>query len=79
MTTCSIGPGGSSYSQHAYGLAVDVNTFQNPYALDDLVILERASAYLAREQVRPGMVTADGPVVAAFESIGWAWGGAWST
>ena len=67
--------GGSSYSQHAYGLAVDVNTFQNPYARDDLVIPERASAYLARHRVRPGMVTDDGPVVAAFGSIGWEWGG----
>jgi hypothetical protein len=76
---CRAVTGGSSYSQHAYGLAVDVNTFQNPYVLDDLVIPERASAYLAREQVRPGMVTADGPVVAAFDSIGWEWGGAWRT
>ena len=27
---CRAITGGSSYSQHAYGLAVDVNTFQNP-------------------------------------------------
>jgi hypothetical protein len=76
---CRAVTGGSSYSQHAYGLAVDVNTFQNPYASDGLVIPERASAYLARAQVRPGMVTADGPVVAAFRAIGWEWGGDWTT
>jgi D-alanyl-D-alanine carboxypeptidase-like protein len=42
------------------------------------VIPERASAYLARDRVRPGMVTADGPVVAAFAAIGWEWGGDWT-
>jgi hypothetical protein len=76
---CRATTGGTSYSQHAYGLAVDVNTFQNPYQRDDLVIPERASAYLARERVRPGMVTAGGPVVAAFADIGWEWGGDWTT
>jgi hypothetical protein len=75
---CRATTGGTSYSQHAYGLAVDVNTFQNPYRRDDLVIPERASAYLARDRVRPGMVTADGPVVAAFAAIGWEWGGDWT-
>ena len=76
---CRPTTGGTSFSQHAYGLAVDVNTFQNPYWNAGLVIPERASAYLTRERVRPGMVTADGPVVAAFADIGWEWGGAWST
>ncbi|HYH34764.1 MAG TPA: M15 family metallopeptidase, partial [Nocardioides sp.] len=51
---CRAITGGSSYSQHAYGLAVDVNTFQNPYAREDLVIPELASAYLDRDRVRPG-------------------------
>ncbi|MGH3335954.1 MAG: M15 family metallopeptidase [Nocardioides sp.] len=76
---CRPTTGGTRYSQHAYGLAVDVNTFQNPYVLDDLVIPERASAYLARERVRPGMVTAEGPVVSAFRDIGWEWGGDWTS
>ena len=34
---CRAITGGTSYSQHAYGLALDVNTFQNPYAADGLV------------------------------------------
>jgi D-alanyl-D-alanine carboxypeptidase len=25
------------------------------------------------------MITADGPVVAAFRSVGWTWGGGWSS
>ncbi|HSE09981.1 MAG TPA: M15 family metallopeptidase [Nocardioidaceae bacterium] len=70
--------GGTEYSQHAYGLAVDLNPFQNPYRRDAVVLPELASAYLDRDWVRPGMITPDGPVVDAFSSIGWGWGGDWS-
>lgn len=76
---CRATTGGTSFSQHAYGLAVDVNTFQNPYQKDGLVLPERASSYLDRDRVRPGMITADGPVAAAFREIGWLWGGDWTT
>ncbi len=76
---CRPTTGGSSYSQHAFGLAIDVNPFHNPYLKDDLVLPELASAYLARTRVRPGMITPDGPVVRAFAGIGWPWGGAWQS
>ena len=71
--------GGKEYSQHAYGLAVDLNPFQNPYHRGDVVLPELASAYLNRDWVRPGMITTDGPAVRAFASIAWGWGGSWST
>ncbi|MGH3348652.1 MAG: M15 family metallopeptidase [Nocardioides sp.] len=76
---CRAVTGGTSFSQHAYGLAIDVNTFQNPYQNDDVVLPELASSYLDRDRVRPGMITADGPVVAAFRDIGWSWGGDFTT
>jgi len=76
---CRPTTGGTEFSQHAYGLAVDVNTFQNPYVDGDLVLPELASAYVDRSEQRPGMIGADGPVVQAFESIGWEWGGSWRT
>jgi hypothetical protein len=69
--------GSTSWSAHASGLAVDVNPFQNPYRRADLVLPELASAYLDRAHIRPGMILADGPVVAAFDKIGWTWGGRW--
>jgi len=69
--------GATSWSMHAYGLAVDLNPFQNPYVKGDLVLPELASTYTDRERVRPGMVTPD--VVHAFESIGWSWGGDWNS
>lgn len=76
---CRPVTGGTSYSQHAYGTAIDVNSFQNPYEKGDVVLPELASSYLRRDRVRPGMILADGPVVRAFGAIGWGWGGAWRT
>jgi hypothetical protein len=71
--------GETVFSQHAYGLAIDINPFQNPYVKGSLVLPELASAYLDRDDVRPGMILADGPVVRAFDRIGWGWGGSWHT
>ena len=50
-----------------------------PLREGDLVLPELASTYLDRDDVRPGMITPDGVVVRAFESIGWTWGGTWSS
>ena len=74
---CRPAVGLTRWSAHALGLAVDVNPFQNPYRKDDLVLPELASAYLDRDRDLPGMIVDGGPVVAAFERIGWTWGGRW--
>jgi hypothetical protein len=70
---------GSGWSEHAYGLAIDVNSFHNPYVKNSLVLPELASAYLDRSSVRPGMILPGDPVTQAFASIGWEWGGAWNS
>lgn len=69
---------GGSWSAHAYGTAIDVNPFHNPYRRGDLVLPELASAYLDRANVRPGMVVPGDVVTAAFAEIGWSWGGEWT-
>ncbi len=76
---CRATRGSTTYSQHAYGLAIDVNPFQNPYVKGDVVLPELASSYLERGWRRPGMILPDGPVVRAFARIGWTWGGTWSS
>lgn len=76
---CRPSTGASYFSQHAYGLAIDINTFQNPYAKGDLVLPELASAYLDRGWRRRGMVQPEEVVVKAFRGIGWEWGGSWRT
>jgi hypothetical protein len=72
---CRPNADGSGFSEHARGLAIDVNPFQNPYRRGEVVIPELASAYLDRDWRRPGMIRGDGPVVDAFDAIGWGWGG----
>jgi hypothetical protein len=76
---CRPAVGSSNWSQHAFGLAIDVNPFHNPYLKGDLVIPELASAYTDRERQRVGMISDDDVVVAAFADIGWTWGGDWNT
>lgn len=67
----------ASWSEHAKGLAVDVNPFHNPYVRGDLVLPELATAYLERDVRRPGMIQPDDVVTEAFAEIGWSWGGNW--
>jgi len=67
----------TTWSQHAYGRAIDVNPFQNPYVKGDVVIPELASAYLDRNRHDPGVIHARDVVTNAFASVGWIWGGSW--
>lgn len=68
---------GTAWSQHAYGQAIDINPFHNPYLRGRTVVPELAGAYLDRDHVRPGMIIEGDAVVAAFADIGWSWGGNW--
>lgn len=76
---CRAARGQTSWSAHAYGLAVDVNPFLNPYSKGDLVLPERASAYLDRTRTQPGIIHADDLIVREFARIGWTWGGSWNS
>ena len=76
---CRPTRGAESWSQHAYGLALDINPFHNPYVKSDLVLPELASAYTNRDWKRPGMIFEGGPVVTAFDRVGWGWGGRWGS
>ncbi len=74
---CRAARGQTRWSQHAYGLAIDVNPFQNPDLKKDLVLPELATAYTRRGDVRPGMLLRGQAGVRAFAAIGWEWGGDW--
>jgi hypothetical protein len=71
--------GGTSWSKHAYGWAVDINPVQNPYVRGSTVLPGEGRAYLDRGDVRPGMIVRPGPVTRAFDALGWTWGGDWNT
>lgn len=73
---CTGGTGTGSWSEHAYGDAVDLNPVENPYVGCRMTRDKTALSYLDRSRVRRGMVTPS--VVNAFASIGWGWGGTWT-
>ena len=76
---CRPAVGTGSWSMHAFGLAIDVNPFHNPYVKGDLILPELASAYADRGNLRVGMIVEGDFVTRAFGSIGWHWGGRWSS
>ena len=76
---CRPKRGGTSWSEHALGTAIDLDPFQNPYEKDGRFLPELAGAYADRGWARPGMITPNGVVVKAFASIGWRWGGSWTS
>jgi hypothetical protein len=67
--------GTETLSRHALGRAVDINPVQNPWRRGARVDPDAGRSYLDRANVRPGMIVAQGQVVAAFERRGWSWGG----
>jgi D-alanyl-D-alanine carboxypeptidase-like protein len=73
---CSGGTGTGSWSEHAYGEAVDLNPTENPYVGCGRTRHRASRRYLDRSHLRRGMVTP--AVVRAFRAIGWGWGGSWA-
>ena len=70
---CRAVSGGSGWSMHAYGQAVDVNPVENPYVHAGRVDPPNGKPYATRSPARKGMVTRD--VVGDFRVHHWGWGG----
>lgn len=66
------------FSNHSYGIAIDINPIQNPYVKGDIVMPEEGNNYLDRSNVRKGMIIKGDVCYNAFKSRGWIWGGEWS-
>ncbi len=77
--SCRAVTGGTGFSEHAYGTALDVNPVQNPYVRGSTVEPPAGRAYLDRGDVRPGMVVVGDAVTRAFTGVGWAWGGSYQS
>jgi hypothetical protein len=76
---CRYVAGTTTWSQHAYGRAVDINPVENPYVDGTHVSPRRGRRYLDRTDIRPGMIVRGDVVVRAFRRIGWGWGGRWTS
>jgi hypothetical protein len=72
--------GGTAWSNHSYGRAIDVNPVQNPYiSSSGAVYPPNGAPYVDRTRTDPGLIHADDSTVRAFEARGWEWGGYWET
>jgi hypothetical protein len=69
-------------SQHSYGNAIDINTFENPYVTSSRVYPPKAADpyYYRRDHnlQDPGVITARTSIARALWNRGWAWGARWS-
>jgi poly-gamma-glutamate synthesis protein (capsule biosynthesis protein) len=75
---CRQVTGGTRYSEHSYGWAIDINPVQNPYVNGSTVLPPAGRDHLDRSPA-PGRITANDAVVQAFAGIGWSWGGYWTS
>jgi poly-gamma-glutamate synthesis protein (capsule biosynthesis protein) len=65
-------------SQHARGLAIDINPVENPWRKPGRLLPPEGAAFADRTVIRPGMFVRPGPVVAAIDELGFEWGGDWN-
>jgi poly-gamma-glutamate synthesis protein (capsule biosynthesis protein) len=81
---CRRVAGTDRWSDHAYGLAVDLNPVENPYVTGASFVPAEGARFAridrsARADVPRGVIRDDDVVVRAFARIGWEWGGHWSS
>lgn len=75
---CRAITGGTGWSEHAYGRAIDVNPVENPYVVVGGHVAPPAGKAFADRHQAPGVITAGDVVVRAFGGEGWRWGGSWT-
>ena len=77
---CRYVSGTTTWSQHAYGRAIDINPVRNPYVgSDGSVSPKKGEKYADRSLTAKGMIHRSGATVRAFARAGWGWGGNWSS
>ncbi|NYG55984.1 CapA family protein [Nocardioides perillae] len=80
---CRRVAGQTSWSDHAYGKAVDLNPVENPYVTPGGVLPPAGRRFVDVDRspgarVPRGVIRRGDVVTRAFARIGWEWGGAWA-
>lgn len=75
---CRYVSGTTTWSQHAYGRAIDINPIRNPYVSGSYVSPTAGAPYADRTRRSMGMIHAGDRAVRAFADADWKWGGYWS-
>ena len=76
---CRYVDGTERWSNHAFGLAIDINPLINPWAREGNVLPLEGTQYANREVEIPGMINIGDPAISIFERLGWSWGGVWQS
>jgi D-alanyl-D-alanine carboxypeptidase len=74
---CRFVSGTSTWSQHAYGKAIDINPIQNPWVNGSYVSPTTGAPFADRSRHAIGMIHGGDKVVRAFADANWKWGGYW--
>jgi hypothetical protein len=74
---CRLVTGTSTWSQHAYGRAVDVDPLENPEVNAGQVDPPSGALWADRTRTDPGMIRRGDAAWQAFAAAGWTWGGDW--
>ena len=70
---CRLTTLGSQWSEHSYGVAIDLDPVENPYYNEGVMVPTNGAGYLDRGNVRPGMLTPGSPVLTYALANGWSW------
>lgn len=71
--------GTTTLSQHALGLAVDINPLYNPQVVNGVAYPSSAAAYADRTQTFPGKISEADLAYQLLAQRGFTWGGYWAT
>lgn len=80
---CRRVAGQDTWSDHAYGAAIDINPVQNPYVTSSGVLPPAGRRFADVDRspgvdVGKGVIARGDVVVRAFRDSGWSWGGEWT-
>ncbi len=76
---CRFVDGTERWSNHAFGLAVDINPLINPWAREGDFLPLEGTRFADRDKPVPGMINVGDKAVTIFEQLGWSWGGVWQS
>ena len=69
--------GTDTLSNHAKGLAIDINPKQNPHVTETAVLPQGSESFANRDDIKRGMIKKYDLCYKAFTKRGWGWGGHW--
>jgi hypothetical protein len=74
----AVAAGPPTWSRHAYGKGIDVNTVENPYLFGKKVLPPAGKKFTGRSKAKPGLIRHGDKIYKAFKKAGFRWGGSFS-